>query len=294
MSAGRSLLNPGQRHLALFVVVSFLLHILWFVWYGHQGAALFAALAPQDSGVFGVGGGEDIVFQLSRGDDGGPQQELSGADLDLLEALPETLSEDQVEAPLVEEEAAVPVAPADDSAEKDKAAAAAKTAQTAQAAGGAGKKQSGGDGGDADVTRRNRAGSALSGPQIASASAGRVLNLLAGRLDIPAGNRLMNVKLNLFADGTMRVALTYFHYKTFHKLVTSTRHFKGDGKWWVENDSLCLQAMVIDYGTINCYDLNQKPDGELDLYFSQCTGRSSSICRQGRLGAQGRFSSGLE
>lgn len=303
MSAGRSLLNPGQQHLALFILISFLLHVLWFVWYGHQGAALFASLAPQDSGVLGVGGGDDIVFQLSRGDDGGPQQELPGAEMDLQETLPETLSEDHVEAPLIEEETAVPVAPAEDTVEKDKIAAAAKAAQAAQAAqtasgaggaGGAGKKQSGGDGGDADVTRRNRAGTGLSGPQITSAAAGRQLNLIAGRLDIPSGNRLMNVKLNLFPDGMMRVSLTYFHYKTFHKLVPSTRHFKGDGKWWVENDSLCLQAMVIDYGTINCYDMNQKPDGSLDLYFSQCTAKSSAICRKDRLGGQGHFSSGLE
>jgi hypothetical protein len=279
----------------MFLLLSVVLHMLWFVWYALQGSALMASLAPQDSGVLGVGGGEDIVFQLSRGTSGGPEQELPGADMDLLEALPDTLIEDQVEAPLVEEETAVPVAPAEDTVEKEKAVAAAAAAATAaQAAAGASKKQTGGDGGDAEETRRNRAGSALTGPQITASAAGRTLNLLAGRLDIPAGNRLMNVKLNLFPDGTMRVALTYFHYKTFHKLVTSTRNFKGDGKWWVENNGLCLQAMVIDYGTINCYDLNQKPDGDLDLYFKKCTGRSSSICRQDRLGAQGHFSSGFE
>lgn len=289
MSASRSMLNPGHRHLAAFIIVSFMLHVLWFVWFALQGSAMFAS---QDGGVLGLGGGEDLVFELSRGHSGGPEAEVPGADLDLQEALPDTLSEDQVETPLVEEEAAVPVAPADDTIEKEKIATAAKAAQAAAEV--ASKKRSGGDGGDAEETRRNRAGSALSGPQISTAATGRTLNLLAGRLDIPAGNRLMNVKLNLFPDGTMRVALTYFHYKTFHKLVTSTRHFKGDGKWWVEKDSLCLQAMVIDYGTINCYDLNQKSDGELDLYFSQCTGRSSSICKKDRLGGQGHFSSGIE
>lgn len=288
MNASRSMLNPGHRHLAAFIVVSFLLHVLWFVWFALQGSVMFAV---QDSGVLGIGGGEDLVFELSRGDSGGPEAELPGADMDLQEALPDMLSEDQVEAPLVEEEAAIPVAPAEDTIEKEKAAAAAKAAQAASEAA---KKRSGGDGGDAEETKRNRAGTALTGPQITASAAGRTLKLLAGRLDIPAGNRLMNVKLNLFPDGTMRVALTYFHYKTFHKLVTSTRNFKGDGKWWVENNSLCLQAMVIDYGTINCYDLNQKPDGELDLYFAKCTGRSSSICRQDRLGAQGQFSSGIE
>lgn len=288
MSVSGSMLNPGHRHLAVFILVSFALHALWFVWFALQGAAMFAAA---DSGALGIGGGEDIVLQLSRGDTGGPEAQPPVADLDLQEALPDTLSEDQVEVPLVEEEVAVPVTPAEDTLAKEKAAAAAKAAQ---AAADAAKKQTGGDGVDAEETKRNRAGSALTGPQITSSAAGRTLNLLAGRLDIPSGNRLMNVKLNLFPDGTMRVALTYFHYKTFHKLVTSTRHFKGDGKWWVENNSLCLQAMVIDYGTINCYDLNQKPDGNLDLYFSQCTGRSSAICRKDRLGAQGHFSSGIE
>jgi len=286
VSATRSMLNPGHRHLAAFIIVSIFLHVLWFVWFALQGAALFKS----DSGALGLGDGEELVFELSRGESGGPEMELPPADMDIHEALPDMLSEDQVEAPLVEEEAAVPVAPAEDTAEKEKAAA----AKAAQAAAEAAKKQRGGDGGDAEETKRNRAGAALTGPQISSAAAGRTLNLLAGRLDIPSGNRLMNVKLHLFPDGTMRVALTYFHYKTFHKLVTSTRHFKGDGKWWVEKNSLCVQAMVIDYGTINCYDLNQKPDGELDLYFSQCTARSSSICRKDRLGAQGHFSSGLE
>ncbi|MEQ1887992.1 MAG: hypothetical protein ABL951_02290 [Alphaproteobacteria bacterium] len=295
MIASPSLLNPGHRHLAGFLVISFVLHILWFVWFTLQGAAIFA---PQDSGMLGLGGGgDDIVFQLSRGSSGGPQAEILGSDMDLQEALPETLAEDQVEVPLVEEEAAIPIAPAEDTVEKEKqkAASDAATARAAQAASdAAAKKRSGGDGGDAEETRRSRGGTALSGPQISSSAAGRTLNLLAGRLDIPSGNRLMNMKMNLFPDGTMRVALTYFHYKTFHKLVTSTRNFKGDGKWWVENNSLCLQAMVIEYGTINCYDLNQKPDGNLDMYFSQCTGRSSSICRKDRLGAQGNFSSGID
>lgn len=288
MSAARSMLNPGHRHLAVFIVVSFVLHVLWFVWFALQGAAIFNF---QDSGALGVGGGEDIVFELSRGYEGGPEAEIPGAEMDLTEAIADSLSEDVVEAPLIEEEAAVPVAPAEDTLEKEKAAA-AKAAQAAAEE--AAKQRRGGDGGDAEETRRNRAGSALTGAQISASAAGRTLNLIAGRLDIPSGNRLMDVKLNLFADGTMRVALTYFHYKTFHKPVTSTRHFKGDGKWWVENDTLCLQSMVIEHGTINCYDLNQRPDGNLDLYFAKCTGRSSTICRTARLGAQGNFSSGVE
>ena len=289
MNPSRGMLNPGHRHLALFILISFLLHVLWFVWFAMQGTAMFAS---QDSGVLGLGGGQDLVFELSRGDDDAPLAEITGAEMDIQEVLPETLEEEQIEVPLVEEETAIPVAPAEDIVAKEKAEAA--KAAAAAAAEAAAKKRSGGEGGDAEASKRNRAGNALSGAQISSSAAGRTLNLLAGRLDIPSGNRLMNVKLNLFPDGTMRVALTYFHYKTFHKLVTSTRSLKGDGKWWVENDSLCLQAMVIDYGTIDCYEMNQKPDGNLDLYFSNCTGKSSSICRRARLGAQGHFSSGIE
>lgn len=287
MSAARSILNPGHRHLAAFILVSVALHIIWFVWYALQGAALFAIT---DEGVMGLGGGEDIVFQLSRGDAGGAYQELPQAELDLQEALPDVLSEDTIEAPLVEDEAAIPVAPADNSEQiaKEAAAKAAQEASKAQ------QKQSGGDGGDADETRRNRGGKGLSGEQITQAAAGRTLNIIAGRLDIPSGNRLMNVKIHLFPDGTSRVQLTYFHYKTFHKLETSTRHFKGDGKWWIENNSLCLRAMVIDYGTTNCYEINQQDNGEIDLYFSDCSRRSSSICSRNRLGAKGHFSSGIE
>lgn len=287
MSAARSILNPGHRHLAAFILVSVALHIIWFVWYALQGAALFAIT---DEGVMGLGGGEDIVFQLSRGDAGGAYQELPQAELDLQEALPDVLSEDTIEAPLVDDEAAVPVAPADNSEQIAKEAAAKAAQETSKAQ----QKQSGGDGGDADETRRNRGGKGLSGEQITQAATGRTLNLIAGRLDIPSGNRLMNVKMHLFPDGTSRVQLTYFHYKTFHKLETSTRHFKGDGKWWIENNSLCLRAMVIDYGTTNCYEINQRDNGEIDLYFSDCSRRSSSICARNRLGAKGHFSSGIE
>lgn len=293
MSARHSILNPGGRHLAAFICLSFILHVLWFVWYGHQGAALFAVLAPQDSGVFGVGGGEDIVFQLSRGNEGGPQQEISGPEMDYRADMPETLAGDVMNAPVVEDEMAVPVAPAENgeavSEVKQKAAVPGGDAAKEGV-----KKQAGGDGGRDEESRRNRAGTALTGAQITSSGAGRTLNLLAGRLDIPGGNRLMNVKLDLFPDGMMRVQLTYFYYKTFHKLIPSTQNFKGDGKWWVENNSLCLRAMVIDYGTVNCYEMNQKPDGKLDLYFAECTGKSSASCRKYRLGATGQFSSGVE
>ncbi len=290
MSARRSILYPGGRHLAAFIFISFILHVLWFVWYALQGAAMFAV---EEEGVLGLGGGTELIFEMARGDDGGPQQEIYGEELDYRQDLPETLAEDVVEAPVVEDKMATPTAPAENKEEVSEAKPKPDNASGAEAKAGV-KKQAGGEGGSDEESKRNRAGSALTGAQISSAAAGRTLNLLAGRLDIPGGNRLMNVKLDLFPDGMMRVQLTYFHYKTFHKLVPSTRKFKGDGKWWVENNSLCLRAMVIDYGTVNCYEMNQKPDGKLDLYFADCTGKSSSICRKYRLGATGQFSSGIE
>ena len=289
MNGARSLLNPGRRHLLAFIVLSAVLHLLWFVWYAPHGEAVFA---PPEGGVLGMGGGDDIVFQLSRGNSGGPQAEILGSDLDLQEVLPESLSEDALEAPLIEDEAALPVAPADNSAIAAKQIAAA--AKAAQNTGQAGKKQAGGDGGDADRTRRNRAGTGLSGSQMTSAFAGRTLHLTAGRLDIPGGNRLMNVKMHLFPDGTTRVDLVYFHYKTFHKLTTSTRHLKGDGKWWIEADAICFKAMVINYGATDCYEMNQTDNGELQLYFARCTNRSSSLCEPLRLGAHGRIAAGLD
>lgn len=287
MNGARSILNPGHRHLVVFIFVSFLLHLLWFVWYALQGQAMFA---PADGGILGIGGGEDIVFQLSRGDAGGSQADMPEAEMDFQEAQPDVLSEDAVEAPVIEQEDAVPVAPSDDGGKAARDAAAKAAADAAKAS----KQQVGGDGGDADQTRKNRAGTGLSGAQIGSAVTGRTLNLTAGKLDIASGNRLMDVKLHLFPDGTMRVELTYFHYKTFHKLVTSTRHFKGDGTWYIEGNSLCLRSMVIDYGTINCYEMNQRDGGNIDLYFAECSARASAICRPGRLGATGHLSTGIE
>ena len=288
MSGGRTILNPGARHVAGFLVLSFVLHVLWFVWYALQGLAMF----PPEEGALGLGGGDELVFQLSRGDAGGAIEETAGGELEYSPDIPDVLAEEAMTAPVVEDEAAVPTAPAESKEPESGTGKAAKSNEAAPQS--SGKKQTGGEGGADEESRRNRAGTALTGAQITSAGAGRTLNLLAGRLDIPGGNRLMNVKLDLFPDGMMRVQLTYFHYKTFHKLVPSTRNFRGDGKWWVENDSLCLRAMVIDYGSVNCYEMNQKPDGKLDLYFSACTGKSSSICRKYRLGATGHFSQGAE
>ncbi len=289
MSATRSILNPGHRHLLGFVFVSLALHLIWFGWYALHGVALFAP-AP---GVGAGGGGDDIVFQLSRGDSGGPEQELAGSELDFQEALPRTLAEDAIEAPeLEEDEAAVPVAPAE--ADINQPAAKTTTSGAAGATEQAGKKQAGGDGGDADRTRRSRAGTALTGPQITSAFTGRTLHLTAGRLDIPGGNRLMDVKMHLFPDGTTRVELVYFHYKTFHDLKTSTRRLKGDGTWWIEADTICFRAMIINYGASECYEMNQRPTGDLDLYFTNCTKRSSSHCEPMRLGATGTLKSGID
>lgn len=295
MRAGHSMLDPGGRHLAAFICLSFILHILWFVWYAMQGSTMFAA---EKGGIIGLGGGNELVFHMSRGNQGGPQQEISGEELDYIPAVPDTLAEDVMNSPVVKDEMAVPMAPAENKeavpAEAVSGIQQKGTVAEGNAAGNGLKKQTGGDGGNDDETRRNREGTALTGAQITSASAGRTLNLLAGRLDIPGGNRLMNVRLDLFPDGMMRVQMTYFYYKTFHKPIPSSQNFKGDGKWWVENNSLCLRAMVIDYGTVNCYEMNQKQDGALDLYFAGCTGKSSAICRKYRLGATGKFSSGKE
>lgn len=287
MSEARTLLNPGHRHVAGFVLFSLLLHVILFVWYALQGATMFT---PQ-GGALGIGGGEDIIFQLSRGDSGGIDQEIPESELEFQQTLPDQLTEDALDAPLVEDETAVPVAPSETPAD---AAAKAAAAKAALAASQAAKKQAGGDSGDAEKTRRNRAGTALSGAGMASAFSGRTLHLTAGRLDIPGGNRLMDLKIHLFPDGTTRVNLVYFHYKTFHKEQTSTRALKGDGAWWIEGDSICFRAMVVNYGAADCYEMNQLGGGELQLYFDNCTARSSSLCEPMRLGARGSLSPGID
>ncbi|HAM47566.1 MAG TPA: hypothetical protein DDW95_07990 [Alphaproteobacteria bacterium] len=280
--SGATLENPTRKHFAAFLLLSVLLHALFAVWFALRGQAIFLG------GPLGIGGGSDIVFQLAAGDpilDVPTDHDFEvESDLTVQEEIPEEIVvEEAVEIP-VTEEAAIPVAPAKEVPQE-------KPVKPEPQEASAPKKS--GEQGAADESKKNRPGTALTGQEISAAFSGRTLNLTAGRLDIPSGNRLMDMKIHLYPDGTSRVQLVYFHYKTFHREETSTRKFKGDGKWWIDGNKFCHRAMVVDYGAVNCYELNQRSNGDLELYFEGCAGNSSAICSNGRLGAKGRLQSGL-
>ena len=143
-----------------------------------------------------------------------------------------------------------------------------------------------GAGGNLEETIRNRPGNSLTGNQISARMTGHTLHLEMGRLDIAGGNRLTNTTIKLNADSTSEVSLVYYHHRTHHQDHSSTRSKSSDGRWWIEGNRFCHQALVIDYNTRNCYDMNM--DGSaLSLYFSSCNRFSSPNCKSYRLAGEG-------
>ncbi|AWZ00786.1 transport protein TonB [Rhodobiaceae bacterium] len=143
-----------------------------------------------------------------------------------------------------------------------------------------------GGGGNLEETIRNRPGNSLTGNAISARLTGQTLFLEMGRLDIQGGNRLTNVEIQLNADGTSRVKLIYYHYKTYHREHSSTRSKRGSGRWWIEGNRWCHQSEIISYGTKDCYDMNL--DGSvLRLYYAECLRNSSPHCKSYRLAGEG-------
>ncbi len=126
----------------------------------------------------------------------------------------------------------------------------------------------------------------LNGNDIRSRMGGRQFHLEMGRLDQQGSNRLINTVIELHADGTSSVSLTHYFYQTYHSEYSSTRNESGTGRWWIEGDRWCHQSDIINYGTKDCYDITV--DGPVvRLYYAECDGESSTLCKTGRIAAEG-------
>ena len=129
-------------------------------------------------------------------------------------------------------------------------------------------------------------GTALTGNDIRSRMGGREFHLEMGRLDQQGSNRLINTVIELHADGTSKVTLTHYYFQTYHSQYSSTRSESGDGHWWIEGDRWCHQSDIINYGTKDCYDLTAEGN-VVRLYYAECGADSSTLCKTGRIAAEG-------
>jgi len=272
---GMAAAMEGRRfELRTFVIVSIVLHVL-----------LFLAMLLTIGGIFGgpgPGGGDSVTFQLS-----------AGAANDRYAAPPEPVAEPEIPKP---EPVAVPKpkpeAPPRRSEEtpppEEEVEEAEDVVDAAQAGGGVDAGQALGAGGDASETVLNRQGDSLSAGQIRSQVVGKTFHLEMGRLDQQGTNRLFNTVIKLNADGTTDLTLTQYFHRMYHSQGSGTRSRSGKGRWWIEGNRWCHSSPEIQYGTSDCYDMTLEGN-IVRLYFATCTGKSSQLCRSGRIAAEGEI-----
>ncbi|MEN6543251.1 hypothetical protein [Parvibaculum sp.] len=129
-------------------------------------------------------------------------------------------------------------------------------------------------------------GVALTGNDIRTRMGGREFHLEMGRLDQQGSNRLINTVIALHADGSSKVTLTHYYFQTYHSQYSSTRSESGEGRWWIEGDRWCHRSDIINYGTKDCYDLTAEGP-VVRLYYADCGSESSTLCKSGRIAAEG-------
>ncbi len=272
MQGGMPAAMEGRRfELRTFILVSILIH-----------AFLFLAMLLTVGGIFGgpgPGGGDSVTFQLS-----------AGFANDRFAAPPEPVAEPEVPKP---EPVAVPTpkpeAPPRRSEETPPPEEEVEEVVNAtQAGGGVDAGQALGAGGDASETVLNRLGNSLSAGQIRAQVVGKTFHLEMGRLDQQGTNRLFNTVIQLNADGTTNLTLTQYFHRMYHSQGSGSRSRSGRGTWWIEGNQWCHSSSEIQYGTSDCYDMTL--DGNIvRLYYATCTGRSSQLCRTGRIAAEGEI-----
>ncbi|MDP2124581.1 MAG: hypothetical protein Q8J92_09370 [Parvibaculum sp.] len=272
MQGGMPAVMEGRRfELRTFILVSILIH-----------AFLFLAMLLTVGGIFGgpgPGGGDSVTFQLS-----------AGFANDRFAAPPEPVAEPEVPKP---EPVAVPTpkpeAPPRRSEETPPPEEEVEEVVNAtQAGGGVDAGQALGAGGDASETVLNRLGNSLSAGQIRAQVVGKTFHLEMGRLDQQGTNRLFNTVIQLNADGTTNLTLTQYFHRMYHSQGSGSRSRSGRGTWWIEGNQWCHSSSEIQYGTSDCYDMTL--DGNIvRLYYATCTGRSSQLCRTGRIAAEGEI-----
>lgn len=267
--------EPREFNIRKFIVVSVLLHALLFLSFLLTFGGIFGGPGP--------GGGESVTFQLAAGSANDryaappepvvePEPQPEPEPVKLPEPKPETVvRKDENPLPPPEEtpepvqEAVKPAAPA---------------------GGGMQDGMAGGAGGDAAETILNKKGDSLTAGQIRSQMSGKTFHLEMGRLDLQGGNRLINTIIALDSSGSTRVELIQYFFQTYHRASSSTRSRRGTGQWWIEGNRWCHKSQEIQYNTTDCYDMTLEGN-IVRLYYATCTQQSSTLCKSGRLAAEG-------
>ena len=294
------------------------------------GAFYWANLQSSGGSSLGMGDGQEILFQLAKGDGENEDAALAESDepaqepetepveeaeeetpiedpqpestLEELEEDTEELTEEIVEEQpdetaeqaskevpeIVESALTVEKVVEDEVAEQTLASASAARSESKPTAIGGVTAPSEGGGGDAAKSSQNRKGSDMSGQQVGDAFVGRRLHLTMGRIDLDGGNKLNDVTIDIYPDGTSRVRLTYHHEQYFERIRQVDRELKSAGEWWIEGNSFCHRAKAIDYGTTDCFDMTEDEQGDFRMYYRKCTARSSMYCKTGRIAGKGK------
>ncbi len=268
-----------QPRLRGFLVAAVLLHLALFFWLTMAGG-IFGGPGP--------GGGDSVTFQLAAGSMNdryaAPRPRKAAA-----KPQPKPVVK-KPEPPKPKPEQAVRKADKPLPKPERKPEPVPEPQEEPQASAGNGVEggKGGGAGGDAKKTILNRKGNALTGGQIRSHMVGKTLKLEMGRIERQRSNKLINMTLELDADGSMDVDLTQYLATNYLKEYSSEKHKSGSGKWWIEDNRFCFSSPEIQYGAEDCFDMTL--DGDLlRLYYAPCSARSSLICRSGDLAGQGRI-----
>lgn len=270
-------MEPREFNIRKFIVVSVVLHAL-----------LFLSALLTFGGIFGgpgPGGGESVTFQLAAGS---ANDRYAAPDEPVVEPEPQPEPE-PVKPPEPKPETAVrkdakPLPPPEEIPEPVQET----VKPAAPAGGGVQDGMAGGAGGDAAETILNKKGNSLTAGQIRSQMVGKTFHLEMGRLDLQGGNRLINTIIALDPGGSTKVELIQYFFQTYHRGSSSTRSRSGNGQWWIEGNRWCHKSEEIQYNTTDCYDMTLEGN-IVRLYYAPCTQKSSTLCKAGRLAAEGEI-----
>jgi len=122
--------------------------------------------------------------------------------------------------------------------------------------------------------------------------AAEISRLVAGATYEAKGNNSLAFEWDTWirpdADGTFAMVTGVEWLELLKNEPAQIHKLDENGKWWVENDRLCLQFMHRASGARDCFDVMEEA-GQVRLVYSQCTMVSTDRCKAGRAAYVGKF-----
>lgn len=122
--------------------------------------------------------------------------------------------------------------------------------------------------------------------------AAEISRLVAGATYEAKGNNSLAFEWDTWirpdADGTFAMVTGVEWLELLKNEPAKIHKLDEHGKWWVENDRLCLQFMHRASGARDCFDVMEQ-SGQVRLVYSQCTMVSTDRCQAGRVAYVGKF-----